>query len=349
MRRLYSTNVLVLVAGVALAGNPDRQGEAGAYELLLNPFARSAGLGAMNTAFVGGTEAMRLNVAGIGRVDGLEVAASHMQYLVGSDIGMTSAGFAAPLGNGQALSVEIAGMSFGEIPVTTVNSPEGDGSTFSPSFFHVGVGYSKTFEEKISVGVGLRFVSESIFNASAFGFSVDAGVQYVSGEEDEFKLGISLRNVGLGMNYTGDGITQQLDAQTGDYQLTVNNRVADFELPFQLNIGASYDVDIDADNRLTLVGNFASNAFSRDNLGVGAEYGFRDVFQVRAGYYPEVGTTNANIGESVQGPVTAGVSIQVPLSRPNDVGKRRYLYVDYGYRATSRFDGNHHVGFRLLL
>ena len=349
MRKLYTLCFLTLGATAALAGNPDRQGEAGAYELLLNPFARSAGLGSMNTAFVGGTEAMRLNVAGIGRVKGLEVAASHMQYLVGTDIGMTSAGFAAPLGNGQAISVEIAGMSFGEIPVTTVNSPEGTGSTFSPSFFHVGVGYSKTFEEKISVGVGLRFISESIFNASALGFSIDAGVQYVSGEEDEFKLGISLRNVGLGMNYTGDGITQQLDAQTGDYQLTVNNRISDFELPFQLNIGASYDIDIDDDNRLTLLGNFASNAFTRDNLGVGAEYSFRDLFQLRGGFYPEVGTTNDNIGDSVQRPLTAGASVQVPLTRANDVGKQRFLFIDYGYRATRVFDGNHHIGMRLLL
>lgn len=349
MRRLYTSCFLALGAITAFAGNPDRQGEAGAYELLLNPFARSAGLGSMNTAFVGGTEAMRLNVAGIGRIEGLEVSASHMQYLSGADIGMTAAGFAAPLGNGQSISVEIAALSFGEIPVTTVNSPGGTGSAFNPSFFHIGIGYAKTFEEKISVGVGLRFISESIFNATAFGFSIDAGVQYVSGEEDEFKLGISLRNVGLGMRYSGDGITQQLEAQTGDYELTVENRISDFELPFQLNIGASYDIDIDADNRLTLLGNFASNAFTRDNLGVGAEYSFREIFQVRGGYYPEVGSTNANIGESVQLPITAGATVQVPLTRPNDVGKRRYLFVDYGYRATRVYDGNHHLGLRLLL
>ena len=349
MRKLYSLSCLMIAATAALAGNPDRQGEAGAYELLLNPFARSAGLGSMNTAFVGGTEAMRLNVAGIGRVDGLEISASHMQYLSGTDIGMTAAGIAAPLKDGSAISLEIAALSFGEIDVTTVNSPEGTGSRFNPSFFHIGLGYAKTFEDKISVGVGLRFISEAIFNASAFGFSIDAGVQYVSGEEDEFKLGISLRNVGLGMRYSGDGIAQQLEAQTGDYELTVNNRIADFDLPFQLNIGASYDIDIDEDNRLTVLGNFASNAFTRDNLGAGVEYGFRELFQLRAGYYPEVGSTNDNIGESVQLPITAGATVQVPLSRADDVGDRRFLFVDYGYRATRVFDGNHHLGLRLLL
>ena len=349
MRKLYISILSTLISLPAFAGNPDRQGEAGAYELLLNPFARSAGLGTMNTSFVSGVEAMRLNVAGIGRANGLEVAVSNMQYLTGTDIGMTSAGFAANLNNGQAISVEIAALSFGEIQQTTVASPEGSGSTFNPSFFHISLGYAKTFEEKISVGVGLRFISEAIYNASAFGFAVDAGVQYVSGEEDEFKLGISLRNVGLGMRYTGDGITQQLDAQTGDYRQSVNTRVADFELPFQLNIGASYDLNIDADNKVVLLGNFASNAFSRDNLGLGAEYAFRNIFMVRAGYNPEVGPTNFNIGESVQLPITAGFTVSAPLGKANDIGKRRYINLDYGYRATRVYSGNHHLGLRLLL
>ncbi len=349
MRKLYSLACFLLSGAVAFAGNPDRQGEAGAYELLLNPFARSAGLGTTNTSYVSGVEAMRLNVAGIGRVNGVEVSASNMQYLSGTDINMASAGFAAGLKNGGAISLEIAALSFGEIPVTTIGNPEGTGSRFNPSFFHIGLGYAKTFEDKISVGVGLRFISESIFNATAFGFSVDAGVQYVSGEEDEFKLGIALRNVGLGMRFTGDGIAQQLSVADGDYNQTVLNRVADFDLPFQLNIGASYDLNVDEDNKVTIMGNFTSNAFSRDNLGVGAEYSFRKIFMLRAGYNPEVGATNENILESVQLPITAGATIAAPLGKANDVGKRRYLYLDYAYRATRVYDGNHHLGLRLLL
>ena len=349
MRKLYSLLCFLAASSVAVAGNPDRQGEAGAYELLLNPFARSAGLGTTNTAYVGGVEAMRLNVAGIGRVNGLEVSASNMQYLSGADINMASAGFAARLNNGGAISLEIAALSFGDIPVTTVANPEGTGSRFNPSFFHIGIGYAKTFDDKISVGVGLRFISEAIYNASAFGFAVDAGVQYVSGEEDEFKLGIALRNVGLGMRFSGDGIAQQLSVANGEYRQTINNRVADFDLPFQLNIGASYDVNVDEDNKVTLMGNFTSNAFSRDNLGVGAEYSFRKIFMLRAGYNPEVGTTNDNILESVQLPLTAGATIAAPLGKANDLGKRRYLYLDYGYRATRVYNGNHHLGLRLLL
>ena len=47
------------------AGNPDRQGESGAAQLLMNPWARSAGLHGMNTANIYGVESLRINVAGL--------------------------------------------------------------------------------------------------------------------------------------------------------------------------------------------------------------------------------------------------------------------------------------------
>ena len=52
MKRLI-LNLLIaafaLSPALTFAGNPDRQGEAGGYELLLNPWARSGGLHAMTT------------------------------------------------------------------------------------------------------------------------------------------------------------------------------------------------------------------------------------------------------------------------------------------------------------
>ena len=42
--------IAVLSAGTATAGNDDRRGTAGASELLINPWARSAGWGGVNTA-----------------------------------------------------------------------------------------------------------------------------------------------------------------------------------------------------------------------------------------------------------------------------------------------------------
>ena len=349
MRKFYLFAVLFLASLSAFAGNPDRQGEAGAYELLLNPFARSAGLASMQTANVSGAEAMRINVAGIGRVNGLEVNVSNMQYLVGSDINMNALGIASQTKDGGAFAITIAALTFNDIALTTTAAPEGTGSTFSPTFFHIGLGYSKTFEDKISVGVGVRFISERIFNASAVGFAIDAGVQYVSGEQDEFKLGISLRNVGLSMRFSGDGILEQFaEPADGRFQITARNNIDDFELPFQLNIGTSYDVNIDQDNKVTLIANFTSNAFSRDNLGGGLEYSFRDLFMVRGGYNAEVGVASGSFEAPLTRAFAAGATAAIPLGGA-DSGRKRYVYVDYAFRPTRFFDGNHNIGIRLNL
>jgi hypothetical protein len=69
--------VLGIIVGMgwqsANAGNPDRKGEAGAPELNMNAYARSAGLWDLNVAGVKGLEAERLNPAGLGLTQGTEV------------------------------------------------------------------------------------------------------------------------------------------------------------------------------------------------------------------------------------------------------------------------------------
>ena len=63
----YSLCSLVLFASslTSQAGNPDRAGESGAYELLINGWARSSGLFSMNSANIKGLEATSVNTAGL--------------------------------------------------------------------------------------------------------------------------------------------------------------------------------------------------------------------------------------------------------------------------------------------
>jgi hypothetical protein len=66
MNNLYKFLIAFLIITIAspvFAGNKDRSGQAGASELLINPWARSAGWGNSNMARVRGLEAMWGNVA----------------------------------------------------------------------------------------------------------------------------------------------------------------------------------------------------------------------------------------------------------------------------------------------
>jgi hypothetical protein len=329
--------------GALQAGNPDRQGEAGAYELLMNPWARSAGLHTMSTSFVRGVESMRLNVAGLSRINRLEAVASYADYLRGADIQMNAFGVATRVGKSGALGLSIMALNFGEIRITTTDLPEGSGATFSPNFFNIGLGYAYTFENKISVGILARVVSETISNLSAFGLALDVGIQYVTGEQENFKFGISLRNIGTPMRYSGEGLATQVGAPRGNYELTYDQRAASFELPSMLNIGASYDIYAGDFNRITLLGNFTSHSFSRDQIGGGIEYSLKEVFSLRGAYRFDIDVQNAAEAPIYSG-LSFGASIEAPFSRAS---KNTRLGFDYAYRATRVWGGTHNFSVRI--
>jgi len=331
------------------AGNPDRQGEAGAYELLMNPWARSAGLHTISTSMIRGVEALRLNPAGLGRINSTEVLFGHARYLEGTDIKMNAFGLSKTVGKNGAFGMSIMSLDIGEIPVTTTAQPEGTGATFSPNFFHLALSYAHTFDNKISVGITLRAISESIADLSAFGLGIDAGVQYVTGEDDNFKFGISLRNIGSRMSFGGQGLSFATENPDGTlvYDITVSQRSAEFELPSVLNIGMSYDFYVTPKNRLTVLGNFTSNSFARDQLGAGVEYGLNEMFMLRAAYKIEVGLSAERQAEkSVYSGLSAGIGLDVPLNK-KEANNR--FGIDYAYRATQPFGGTHNIAVRISL
>lgn len=335
---------LLLLAGAAFAGNPDRQGEAGANQLLINPWARSAGLHTMNTASITGTEAIFLNVAGLSRITKTQIQFGHTRYLSGADINVNAFGFGQKIGKGGTFGINLIAFDLGDFDQTTEDTPEGSGATFSPSFFNMGISYSHLFANKVSVGVTAKFVNESISNARASAFALDAGVQYVAGEKDNFKFGISLRNVGTKMQYRGEGLSKPLPnpGPTFPYNNTYYERSAAFELPSQLNIGMSYDWLFGSINRLSMVLNFTSNAFSRDQVGGGLEFALGQNFALRAGYKYEFDVANG-VEASLDNGLAAGLSISLPVKKDSNTR----IALDYGFRATDIYNGIHSIGLRL--
>jgi hypothetical protein len=303
MKKLKLSIILLITLGYSInvvAGNEDRAGEAGASQLLINPWTKSVGWGGANTASVIGLEAMSMNIAGLAFTRKTEILVNHKRYLVGSDIGINSFGLSQRVGETGVVGISIMSMNFGDIERTTVNLPEGDGSLFSPNFTNIDIGYAKAFSNSIYGGLSLKIISESIANVSTKGYAFDAGIRYITGDNDQIKFGIALKNVGPTMKASGDGLSfdENNDKAGFDIQSTQDHRAASFQLPSLLNIGASYDFyispsidstskQISADHKITLAGNFTSNSFTKDQYRFGFEYSFKNMFQLRGGYVLE--------------------------------------------------------------
>lgn len=335
-----------LILGSAItsfAGNKDRAGQAGGGQLLINPWARSSGWGDVSVANSVGLESMHLNVAGIAYTPKTELMFARTSWLIGSETYLNSFGFTQKVGETGVMGMSVMSINYGSMMITTVDLPEGGIGYFSPNYLNVSLAYAKKFSNSISGGLTMKVISEGIADAGAQGVALDAGIRYVSGQNDRLKFGIALRNVGPPMKFKGDGLSTRATLANGT-GLTIDQRTADFELPSLLNLGGSYDFLLNEHNRITLAAAFRSNSFTKDQIMVGLEYGFKKYFQVRGGYTYEDGITNSLERTTVFTGPSAGFTLELPF---NDKGSS--ISFDYSYRFTNPFAGSHTFGARINL
>ncbi|MDR0969661.1 MAG: PorV/PorQ family protein [Lentimicrobiaceae bacterium] len=347
--RYLTVSCLTILIGFSslgtFAGNKDRSGQAGASQLLINPWAMSAGWNNAGMASVKGLDAMFGNIAGTAFTKGTDLNFSHTTWLKGTDISMFSFGLLQKLGDAGVIGLSVTSMSFGDIPITTMDKPDGTGATYSPSLMNINISFAKSFSNSIHGGILVKIISESMADMSINGVALDAGIQYVTGSQEQIHFGITLKNIGPTLRYSGDGLSYKVFfSQNYSDQYTVSARTDPFELPTQLVIGAAYDFNFENDYRLTLAGNFTSNSFTKDQIILGAEFSLKNYLMLRAGYAYEEGVwdnidtdENTNINKGLN----LGATVQAPLS------KKMTLSVDYSYRSTAHFDGTHSIGARI--
>ncbi len=361
MKRLfrYITMILAVLFGLtvsqAFAGNPDRSGQAGAPELLINPWAASSGWGNAGMSMVHGVDAIFGNVAGITATNKLDVNFSYTSWLAGSgaDLGISSFGLLARVGESSVLGLSMMTFSLGEIPVTTTENPDpGTLGTYKPNLMNINLCFAKAFSNSISGGFNLKIISESMRDMGGVGVAIDAGIQYVTGPFENIHFGITLKNIGPTMKFSGDGLSYKAFLiQGSSNQFTVIQRADEFELPTQLSIAAAYDFVLGETSKLTLAGNFSSNSFTKDQITLGLQYNWNDILMLRAGYtyengiWAKGGFEDSDDAMNVNRGLSAGLSVQAPLTKGENGIK---LAVDYSFRDTYTYKGHHSVGVRII-
>ena len=342
--------VSLLSVSAAFAGNDDRRGTAGANELLINPWARSSGWAGVNTANGIGIDALFTNVAGLTFLNKTEVMYTNTQWFGGYGGTINAFGLGQPVGERGVLGLSVVAMGFGDIPITTVNSPEqGANGTFSPSLMNISASYAHKFSQSIRGGINIKIITESTDNVSGTGVAIDAGIQYVTGADDNIKFGIALKNVGTPMHFSGDGMSLTL-VNDQDVTSTYETRSASFEMPTCLNIGGSYDFLFEKfDQRLTVAASFTSNAFLRDDYKLGLEYSIFNILQLRAGYAFQSGLFKEDTRATAYTGPSAGASVAIPLGKRKEGVHIPTLTIDYSYRAAAPFSSSHSIGIALNL
>lgn len=342
--QLLSCTLVLAFAIHAKAGNEQRVGQAGASELLINPWAQSSGLGSANIACIRGHEAVFGNVAGTVHINSTELLFTNSQWFKGSDVSINAFGLSQKIGDSGVLSLSVMAMNWGEIITTTVELPDGDGTTFNPRYNIISLSYAKEFSNSIFGGFTVKIVNENLPNLKGTGIAFDGGIQYITGKTEQIKFGITMKNVGPTMKLTGDGMSFR-GSYTDGPTMTVAMRSAEYELPSLITLGMSYTFDIATSHDIILMGSFTENSFSKNQFNAGLEYNYKNILFLRAGYIYEKGITNSTDRSTAFTGPAAGFTFQAPFIK----GKPQSFAIDYSYRDTNPFKGVHSIGIRINL
>ena len=331
----------VLFSGTALAQNK-RMGTAAATELLIPVGARDIAMGGSSLATSKGTEAIFWNPAGLARLShSAEGMFSSMAYL--ADIQVNYGAIGASVGDYGVIAFSIKTLSFGDIPLTTLEDPEGrTGRLFSPTYATVGMSYARTLTDAISAGGTFKVIAEHIDQVFSTGVAFDVGIQYAGlGGIPGLHLGVAVKNIGPQMQFDGPGLYGSATRADGERpEQKYKSEAAKYELPSLFEIGLGYQQSLQEDLKLDITSSFTNKNLGLDEYRVGGELSFAvEGFQLfgRAGlgYTPQAAVDEQHIFGS-----TFGIGIFYPAPGVD-------IVVDYAYRTVQFFDANTILSIKL--
>jgi hypothetical protein len=315
---------------------PTRQGTRGANFLHLGIGARGNAMAGAIGSSIEGPTAWFWNPAGSVTSEGFSVAAGRQNLYGDLDIAQSYVGVSLPLLGG-VVGVSLNTLSSGDIARTLENAPTGDpaaGRTFDWNSSAVGLGYARRLTDRLQLGGQLKYITEGITDASTNWVAVDFGTQFQTGIYG-LVLAASLQQVGNQGNANGAAVSQVINnANVNEQSTRVNLATQNVELPtaFRFSLGSDllgsansmFGQRLGPDHRL-----FAEVAINdavdlAAQLGIGAEYGFRNLVFLRGGkkFYND----DRASGTSGMYGLSGGAGLRLPVAG-------RALRFDYSYTS----------------
>jgi opacity protein-like surface antigen len=255
---------------------------------------------------------------------------SYVNYF--ADINISYFAIGTSLGDIGSIAFDLKSFDFGDIPITTVQLPDGTGQTYSPSFLTLGFTYSKVLTDRISIGTNFKLITESIQNATASGFALDAGVQYRFTQS--LMLGVTVKNIGTNMQFTGEDLRTRAGipgSVPGSVDGTFETVAETFQIPSFFELSFTYALDFNEQNNLLIASSFVANNAFEDVVNFGLEYGFINTFFIRGGY----NLLLENTGDNIYG-LTLGAGVDY---NAGDID----IIFDYAFREVKDFPSSNHI------
>jgi hypothetical protein len=279
--------------------------------------------GIASAASYGSAAAALYNPASTADIEDLSVSLSKMTWLVETDY--NSGAVVKNFQKWGYIGINFIYVDYGDMLRTENQAEFEDGiytgrsnvaldlGTFGASDLALGLSYARQITDRLQVGGNLRYVSETLDNATTGNWSLDIGTVYYT-RLKSFRIAMVGRNFGP-------------DATFAEYNDRIGFPAVKVKMPMSFTLGGAVDIlegEDDSPHLWTVAAEFIHPNDGPEKVNLGTEYNLMNLLTVRGGYrfnYDEEG-------------VTLGGGLRLVTSS-------LALYFNYAYIDFGRFDSIH--------
>ncbi len=345
---LFSIFYFLFIEGDSYA-QVSKTGTAGAHFLKIGVDPRGIAMGGAFTAVTNDVASLYWNPAGIVVPGKREFGFSDVEWVL--DTRNSFVGGIFPITSYSVIGINVLALTMGEEEITTLEKPDGTGYNWSANSIALSLSFARWFTDEFTFGMSVKMLREAIWELSATGFAMDAGILLYPTVFENLKIGISITNFGPDMQYKGateSMFREDWSAGTGDVDVELISRP--YPMPLCIKLGIAYDLLESSTSKLIGAVDLAHPKDGPERWHTGLEYGLNDMLFLRSGlvYDPNIWEdvkwdvlTEKEIGEEEEplakkllygNRICFGVGIKYPVGR--------YSWtIDYAGEDRGRFGG----------
>lgn len=275
-----------------------KAGSTGSQFLKIGVGARAMAMGGAFGGIGDDITSLYYNPAGIAKLEGTNLGVEYNSWF--ADLQHSYAALSFPISSDYTFGLSLILLNAGSIEITTIQQPEGTGSTYNVSDLALGFTLAGNITDQFSFGFTLKYIENTIFDLTAQTFAFDAGTVYEGGIKG-LKIGFSMSNLGGESNFEGQSLSV-LVYNASEQEAGINARPLDaqlnntpYSLPLSFRAGISYNLFANSEEQsLILAGDFVHLNDNPEKFNFGTEYVWNNLLALRGGYqirYNELGLT----------------------------------------------------------
>lgn len=273
-----------------------RVGTSAAQFLKIGVGSRSAALGQAYVALANDAEALYWNPAGISQFDKNEVIFANTRWFV--DTQLEFAGIVYHLSQANSIGFSVTYLHTEEMKETTVLQPFGTGRYFNYSDALLSLTFARNMTERFSFGLSVKYMNETLAELTMQSFLFDLGTYYKTGWKS-VRFGVAVSNFGRDMAPSGSFRYENLENEIVEV-----NSFQEFSPPTVFRIGVASELFENDQHKFISAVQLNHPNDNDENVNLGLEYWWKDVFSLRGGYVSGREEENFSLGFGVHLPLS---------------------------------------------